>query len=80
MHALASLVFALAGIHIGTDRIMSVGYAPAWSPSGERIAYVAGGDLWVADADGTHQARDARLSILHGPLDEAVEIARADRA
>ena len=57
MHALASLVFALAGIHIGADRIMSVGYAPAWSPNGERIAYVTGGDLWVADADGTHQGR-----------------------
>src|SRR2546429_641255 len=39
---------------------MSVGYAPAWSPNGERIAYVTGGDLWVADADGTHQARRGR--------------------
>ena len=56
MRALASLAFALAGIHIGAHHVLNVGYAPAWSPNGLRIAYVTKGDLWVADADGTHRA------------------------
>jgi hypothetical protein len=62
MNAIAALAFALAGIHVGAARVMPIGYAPAWSPSGERIAFVTKGDLWVADADGTHRnllARDA---------------------
>jgi Lysyl oxidase/WD40-like Beta Propeller Repeat len=62
MSTLAALAFALAGIHVGAARVMPVGYAPAWSPSGERIAYVTKGNLWVADADGTHRGeldRDA---------------------
>ena len=54
--ALASIVFTLAGIHVGADRVLPVGYAPAWSPNGERLAFVTRGDLWVSDADGTHQA------------------------
>jgi hypothetical protein len=58
VHALASLVFAVAGfgIQVGENRILPIGYAPAWSPSGERIAFVTRGDLWVADADGSHAA------------------------
>jgi hypothetical protein len=60
VNTLAALAFALAGIHVGADRVMPVGYAPAWSPSGERIAFVTKGDLWVADADGTHRAQLAR--------------------
>ena len=56
MRALASLAFALAGIHVGGHQIMKIGYAPAWSPNGLRIAFVTRHDLWVADADGTHQA------------------------
>jgi hypothetical protein len=35
---------------------MKIGYAPAWAPNGLRIAFVTKHDLWVADADGTHQA------------------------
>jgi hypothetical protein len=54
--ALASIVFTLAGIHVGAHRVLPVGYAPAWSPNGERLAFVTRGDLWVSDADGTHQA------------------------
>jgi len=54
--ALAALAFALFGIHVGPARVLDVGYAPAWSPDGARIAYVTRGDLWVADADGTHRA------------------------
>jgi len=60
--ALAALAFTLAGIHVGPHRVMQIGYAPAWSPSAERIAFVTKGDLWVADADGTHRGllvRDA---------------------
>jgi hypothetical protein len=53
--ALAALAFALAGIHVGSHQVMHVGYAPAWSPNGLRLAYAMRGDLWVADADGTHQ-------------------------
>jgi hypothetical protein len=56
VRALASLAFTLAGIHVGPHHVLRVGYAPAWSPNGERIAYVTRGDLWVADADGSHQA------------------------
>src|SRR4051812_24639769 len=56
MSALAALAFTLAGIHVGGARVMQIGYAPAWSPSGDRIAFVTKGDLWVADADGTHRA------------------------
>ena len=57
MNALAALAFALAGIHVGGDRVMQVGYAPAWNPSGDRIAFVTHGNLWTADADGTHRAQ-----------------------
>jgi dipeptidyl aminopeptidase/acylaminoacyl peptidase len=55
MNALAALAFTLGGIHVGAHHVMHIGYAPAWSPSGARIAFVTKGDLWVADADGTHQ-------------------------
>src|SRR5690242_5040150 len=35
---------------------MALGYAPAWSPDAERLAFVTRGDLWVADADGSHRS------------------------
>jgi hypothetical protein len=54
---LVAIAFALLGIHVGPQRTIPVGYAPAWSPNAERIAYVTRGDLWVADADGSHRAR-----------------------
>jgi hypothetical protein len=53
---LVALAFALLGIHVGPHRTMAIGYAPAWSPDAERLAFVTRGDLWVADADGSHQA------------------------
>jgi hypothetical protein len=56
VNGLAALLFALAGIHSGAHAIVPVGYAPAWSPDGARIAYVTKGDLWAADADGSHRA------------------------
>jgi hypothetical protein len=52
---LAALAFALAGIHVGAHHVLPVGYAPAWSPDGRRLAFVVRGDLWDADADGTHR-------------------------
>jgi Lysyl oxidase/WD40-like Beta Propeller Repeat len=57
MSALAALAFALAGIHVGGARLIPVGYAPAWSPDGARIAYVTRGDVWTMDTDGTHGVR-----------------------
>jgi hypothetical protein len=57
VNGLAALAFALAGLHVGAHRVLPVGYAPAWGPSGERIAYVTRGNLWVADADGTHRRK-----------------------
>jgi hypothetical protein len=52
----AVIAFALFGVHVGPTRLLSVGYAPAWSPDGERIAYVTRGDLWVMDRDGAHRS------------------------
>jgi hypothetical protein len=57
VNGLAALAFALAGVHVGAHRVLPIGYAPAWSPSGERIAYVTRGNLWVADADGSHRGK-----------------------
>ena len=54
---LVAIAFALLGIHVGPHRTIPVGYAPAWSPNAERIAYVTRGDLWVADANGSHRGR-----------------------
>jgi len=54
VNALAALAFTLLGIHVGAQRVLPIGYAPAWSPDGQRLAFVTRGDLWVADADGTH--------------------------
>ena len=56
MKAIAVLAYALSGIHAGGQQVMPIGYAPAWSPDGARLAFVTLGDLWVADADGTHRA------------------------
>ena len=53
---LVALAFALLGIHVGPHRTMAIGYAPAWSPDAERLAFVTRGDLWVADADGSHRS------------------------
>jgi dipeptidyl aminopeptidase/acylaminoacyl peptidase len=33
-----------------------------WSPDGRRVAYVAGGQLWVADADGSNAKQLTRLN------------------
>ena len=53
---LVALAFALLGIHVGPHHTMAIGYAPAWSPDAERLAFVTRGDLWVADADGSHRS------------------------
>ena len=56
MASVAAIAFALFGIHVGPHRVLHVGYAPSWSPSAERIAYVVRGDLWTADWDGRHRS------------------------
>ena len=33
-----------------------------WSPDGRRVAYVSGGQLWIADADGGNRAQLTRLN------------------
>jgi dipeptidyl aminopeptidase/acylaminoacyl peptidase len=33
-----------------------------WSPDGRRIAYIAGGQLWVASADGTNRVQLTRIN------------------
>lgn len=33
-----------------------------WSPDGKRVAYVAGGQLWIADADGTNPRQLTKLN------------------
>lgn len=33
-----------------------------WSPDGRRVAYVSGGQLWVADADGANRRQVTRLN------------------
>jgi hypothetical protein len=48
-----------------TIRIAARAQAPAWSPDGRRVAYIAGGrggqtEVYVVDADGTHQGRVTR--------------------
>jgi hypothetical protein len=53
---IAALAFALFGIHVGAHRVIPVGYEPAWTANAYRLAYVTRGDLWVADADGSHRS------------------------
>ena len=57
MNALAAIAFTLLGIHIGAHQVLPIGYAPTWSPDAQRIAFITRGNLWDADADGTHLAK-----------------------
>ena len=66
MNVLAALAFALFGIHVGAHRVLPIAYTPAWSPDGQRIAFVTRGSLWVADADGTPGYTDRYPAFFHG--------------
>src|SRR5206468_10331664 len=33
-----------------------------WSPDGRRVAYIAGGQLWMADADGANRVQLTKLN------------------
>jgi hypothetical protein len=41
-------------------RVYAYGFAPAWNPTGKRLAIVLRGDIWAFDADGTHAAQLTR--------------------
>jgi hypothetical protein len=43
----------------GLHRLTANGHSsgPRWSPTGRRIAYLRNGNLWIMNADGTHQAQ-----------------------
>lgn len=43
------------------------GTMPRWSPDGRRIAMVRRGNVWVMNADGTHQAQATRSGGLSAP-------------
>ncbi len=48
-----------AGLHLyrladGADTVLTNGFSPVWSPSGERLAFLDNG-LWVTNLDGTQQ-------------------------
>jgi dipeptidyl aminopeptidase/acylaminoacyl peptidase len=47
-----------------------------WSPDGARVAYVAGGQLWIADADGGNRRQ---LTSLHGGASGPVWSPTGDR-
>lgn len=46
---------------LAPHRVSAVGWAPAWTPDGRRLAVVVRGDLWTMDADGSH-ARQLTLT------------------
>jgi TolB protein len=52
---------------VRVDEVPGVeGTYPSWSPSGERLAFERGGDLYTVELDGSHETR-----FVHGPaLDE----------
>lgn len=39
----------------GAATLISSGGDPAWSPNGQKLAYVSGGNIYTANADGTNQ-------------------------
>ena len=47
-----------------------------WSPDGKRIAYISGGQLWIADADGTNARQ---LSTINGGAGGVVWSPTGDR-
>jgi TolB protein len=52
-------------LYVGSRQVSHVAASvdsPEWSPDGKRLAFVAGGDLYVVDADGRGQRR-----VTHGP-------------
>lgn len=60
--ARAGGVWQLRAVHFGPERpsetmLATNATAPAFNPTGTRIAFVRDGDLYVMHADGTHQTR-----------------------
>ena len=47
-------------VNVAGDRVRKLadhGRSPNWAPGGDRLAYVRDGDVWVMNADGSHQHR-----------------------
>ncbi|GGE79863.1 S9 family peptidase [Sphingomonas prati] len=52
----------------GTDRILGTGHAPAFSPTGDRVAWTADGTLWIAPVAGGDPVKLATFDGSAGPL------------
>ena len=50
-------------------QLTTLGDSPTWSPNSTEIAYVRSGDIWVMNADGTHQRQ-----LTHTPMRESAPV------
>lgn len=47
--------------------VIEGGQNPAWSPDGANLAYAAGGDIWMMNANGTGKTKLARNGYQAAP-------------
>ena len=59
-------IYVCQGDGSGIRRIIERGETPVWSPDNSKIAFCRDEDVWIADADGTHQRR---LTFIGTPTD-----------